>query len=818
MVMTVVGLAGSIGAGCLRSGVEQCADGTTCPAGTTCTAAGCRDDDQLAACAGLADGADCAFGPVDDGVCAGGVCLARGCGNAVVEADRGERCDDGDQASGDGCAADCSSDERCGNSVIDVAQGEGCDDGDTRSGDGCSAGCAEEQARWQLRGDSPPPRDDLAAAYDAHRGRVVLFGGNTDTTVFGDTWEWDGRAWRELAAPTEPGPRARAAMAYHASRREIVLFGGARPQGQFDDTWIWNGVSWHRRSLTIRPEARQRHLLVADPGRDELILFGGELSSVSRGDTWRWDGVAWTKLDPAASPSRRHWSQAAYDPIRGRIVLYGGQTDFDGMVVHDDTWEWDGTTWIERQAGGGAPGRRRFAAMAWDAGRQRVVLFGGDRQGYQDDTWSWDGSTWHHEDAVGAPTARGFHGLVAAPDRGGLVLFGGQGQAFLNDTWVLTDRWRNLTPIRPPARSAPSLARDERRGDLVLFGGGAAAAPLDDTWLWNGAWRATTPVTRPPPRFGPALAYHPGTDRVVMFGGDDDVVALGDTWAWDGATWVEQVTSPSPGPRSGPQMVTERGRGDLLLFAGFGYDDAWRWDGAGWSEVPRVGAWPRRRGGHGMAYDERRHRVVLFGGDDLGRLGDTWEWDGTSWTQFTPDPSPEPRMFAAMGFDPRRGRVVLAGGLDRTNALLSDTWEWDGSRWTPIDAPQLPARVRAGMASNGAELLVFGGDDGGPTRDTWVFAYQATAGHADETCDPGAGSGADVDRDGAAGCADDDCAATCAPTCPVLTSCAAGPGCGDGTCSPIESCGLCPGDCGPCPTRCGDLRCDAAEVCVGDCP
>ena len=45
---------------------------------------------------------------------------------------------------GDGCSADCKSDETCGNGVIDAVTGEACDDGNVAGGDGCDAGCQPE--------------------------------------------------------------------------------------------------------------------------------------------------------------------------------------------------------------------------------------------------------------------------------------------------------------------------------------------------------------------------------------------------------------------------------------------------------------------------------------------------------------------------------------------------------------------------------------------------------------------------------------------------------------------------------------------------
>jgi len=47
------------------------------------------------------------------------------CGDNVVQPERGEVCDDGNTTGGDGCSADCTSDETCGNGIVDP--GEACD-------------------------------------------------------------------------------------------------------------------------------------------------------------------------------------------------------------------------------------------------------------------------------------------------------------------------------------------------------------------------------------------------------------------------------------------------------------------------------------------------------------------------------------------------------------------------------------------------------------------------------------------------------------------------------------------------------------------
>jgi len=65
------------------------------------------------------------------------------CGDGNLDA--GEVCDDNNTVDGDGCSADCLSDETCGNNVTDTTVGEVCDDGNTTDGDGCSADCSSDE-------------------------------------------------------------------------------------------------------------------------------------------------------------------------------------------------------------------------------------------------------------------------------------------------------------------------------------------------------------------------------------------------------------------------------------------------------------------------------------------------------------------------------------------------------------------------------------------------------------------------------------------------------------------------------------------------
>src|SRR5882672_7799738 len=77
---------------------------------------------------------------------------------------------------------------------------------------------ADGVGQWtqRLPSGGPSARADLAMAYDAAHGQIVLFGGNdSSTAAFSDTWVWDGINWTQKQPPTgSPAARVGHAMAY----------------------------------------------------------------------------------------------------------------------------------------------------------------------------------------------------------------------------------------------------------------------------------------------------------------------------------------------------------------------------------------------------------------------------------------------------------------------------------------------------------------------------------------------------------------------------------------------------------------------------
>jgi hypothetical protein len=117
----------------------------------------------------------------------------------------------------------------------------------------------------------------------------------------------------------------------------------------------------------------------------------------------------------------------AYDVARRRTLLFGGTTATGALL--GDTWEWDGSAWLQVSLGGPSP--RLGHAMAYDAARSRVVLTGGavpDASGAAlADAWEWDGASWREitPASTDAPEPVQSHTLVYDPVQATLVSIGG---------------------------------------------------------------------------------------------------------------------------------------------------------------------------------------------------------------------------------------------------------------------------------------------------------------------------------------------------------------------------------------------------------
>jgi hypothetical protein len=281
---------------------------------------------------------------------------------------------------------------------------------------------------------------------------------------------------------------------------------------------------WTLRTPAASPTVVSDHVLVYDVLRARsLLVCGATTASGLLNDTWVYDGTTWTRLTPANSPSGRMRHAGAYDLQRGRVVLFGGSlgTNLGHM---NDTWEFDGTNWIQLSPAN-SPSARNDHAMVYDEARRKVLLFGGhDTTVMYGDTWEWDGANWTQRAPATQPTVR-----------------------------------RDFT-----------MVYDRLRQKVVMFGGfqsHALGQPLNDTWEWDGTdWTRITTAASPSPRGGHVLAYDLARQRATLFAG---YPLNNETWNYDGANWSLQTVTQAPTNRSGHAMVYDLVRRRLVMVAGY---------------------------------------------------------------------------------------------------------------------------------------------------------------------------------------------------------------------------------------------------------
>lgn len=468
---------------------------------------------------------------------------------------------------------------------------------------------------------------------------------------------------------------------------------------------------------------------VALPGGNALSLTGAS--------------GGWHRFQPdgMVAPAGCYHSMV-YDTARRRAVLVGS-LDFVGQV-QDDLWEWDGAAWKQRvradPEGDGNPALQN-AVLAYDSGRERLVLYTGWVDGMRSDaqTWEWDGNSWAKRTSVdpegdGDPTFRYGPGLAYDSVRGKVVMFGGAvNTSPLAETWEWDGAsWARRTPADPEKDGDPpgtlhgvSLVFDASRGKAVLLRNGYSAPTDGAVWEWDGAsWAKVVPADpekdgNPGDRSWGSTSYDPVRKVVLIHGTYANTGgSVNDLWEWNGASWRKLVDEDLEG-EGAPTYGGYCGVFDPVrrVLTSVIHDNSeaqtWEWAGRSWARrTPVTPALPTPRTAV-LAYDEARRRTVLLGGE----LGDgiTWEYDGGRWRAASPDDptgtkSPGHHLGHTLSFDPTRARTVLLGGFDAVGTPDVKLWSWDGSAWS-VDSSTAPVlSFHAASVEPSGRLVAFGAD------------------------------------------------------------------------------------------------------------
>lgn len=334
---------------------------------------------------------------------------------------------------------------------------------------------------------------------------------------------------------------------------------------------------------------------------------------------------------------------------------------------------------------------------------------------------------------------------------------------------IVTDvdamEWVNLQAPGPSPRHTPAAVYDPEGERIVLMGGRGAGGDLNDVWafdLQTSSWQQLQPAGQAPrPRFSHNAVYDAPNRRMLIWSGRaldaTGSTLLNDVWALDlqSPRWqrLDPVTE-APTARYGTAAVFDPVAGALVTFAGFTtqgrFDDTWRFDPAQrrWQDVTVASPQPGERCLHAAAYDARRRRMIMFGGQrGSAALDDAWALDLATdrWSPLAPAPATGGRKFPAVTYDSATDRFLLFGGEATDGTRGGDLWalsladdEW--SLLADTDLSSGPAGRDGAVlvyVPTQARLILFGGTTpAGNTGDTWSMQLpQATTVVGTETDD-----------------------------------------------------------------------------------
>ncbi|MEO8083900.1 MAG: hypothetical protein ABI780_08765 [Ardenticatenales bacterium] len=314
---------------------------------------------------------------------------------------------------------------------------------------------------------------------------------------------------------------------------------------------LWETVS----TTGASPGKRAEHMAVTRPvdGHAQVVTYGGidTVTSGNPGGTFTWrsplmsggqadgrlgalapQGVlkngsvltlngtsgSWTPLPSDVGPLTD--ASAVYWPEGDSMILFGGRTGTENRnavnrlnVLGMDT---DPVKWTSSDLPG-APIARWAHSAVYDAGKQRMVVFGGttDWRTGRNDVWSldlssgWASAKWQELKPVGrAPGRRFDHAAVYLPGLHWMVVFGGtrNGSDVLDDVAALDlsvdpPVW---TPLVPTGTAPPGLAylagstTDAKGGDMAVFyGGEVSASSKREAWGLACSGGAVVPTATP---------------------------------------------------------------------------------------------------------------------------------------------------------------------------------------------------------------------------------------------------------------------------------------------------------------------------------
>ena len=200
----------------------------------------------------------------------------------------------------------------------------------------------------------------LRMAYDAESDKIILFGGYgiSRDEMYQDTWSYDfnSDSWVEMKPTISPPGQNFHSMTYDVKADRVILWGGdtetssSRPP---KDPSVWaydyNTNTWEQKLTDGGPVARAYGAMTYDTSSDQVILYGGY--TIGSNEMWGYSYAAnaWTKLESSVDPGKLSRHAFVYVPDIDRFILFGGQLGNQEFTYGQSTWVYDlhANTWID---------------------------------------------------------------------------------------------------------------------------------------------------------------------------------------------------------------------------------------------------------------------------------------------------------------------------------------------------------------------------------------------------------------------------------------------------------------------------------------
>ncbi len=367
--------------------------------------------------------------------------------------------------------------------------------------------------------NAPSARLNMAMAPFGHSGQAILYGGNWNTTLFADTWLWNGSTWTLLHPADNPGMLAEHEMVYDETRGQIVLFGGLGgvPPVYSNQTWVWDGTNWTQMHPRVSPPEREGHAMAYDAVAQKVVLFGGYGDYAETNDTWTWDGSNWTQVVTPVSPKARYGHSMAFDATRGETVLFGGLLSQPTPTWFSDTWVFNGSAW-QQKVSATPPPPRAGHVLAYHPALQAVLMVGGAggkqvsgsswNYDFRRETWMWNGQAWVQQFPAMQPGPAYTIGAAFDDTKQGLTVQLGDDLTCLSrgpKTFLFTAPVFTLTPSTTSATVVPGASTTIVISTVALNGFQSAVA-LSASGLPAGVTAS----------FAPASILAPGTGTSTL--------------------------------------------------------------------------------------------------------------------------------------------------------------------------------------------------------------------------------------------------------------------------------------------------------------